>query len=308
MNNTESKRLEDDHPPTKKLKLSNRAPMNLYTSSTASVRILPKHSPISADLSFQDQPCAVDMPFHIVTQCDLTPTSNLQVGTKISPSDTIETVDGLFLKIKRISQDELGTIKLYGDVFIPHDRVHGLLPEIGDEVYWLWRTTPNTDDPHPEEKSVAIQHVKQLRELTLITVESPAFARYGEWPTADLICRWRYVAAADLSTFQALTPGMINTTRVQSPIGDFPLQAGNRKRKRSPETSPTVMEYGHAQGISASFEPGSSGFLVASDMDIDASDTDSDAGRMSCGSQDVGSHVYWEYEDVYRLRRLSSLP
>lgn len=313
MNNAELKRLEDEHPPNKRIKLSNGATINLYDSSTASVSILPKHSRVSADFNFQDQACSVDVPFHVVRECDLSHISELQVGTKISPSDTIETNDGFFLKIKRISQDELGTIKLYGDVFISEDQAYGLLPEMRDEVYWLCHTIRSTEETCFEEKWVSVQHVKQLRELTMITHESPAFGRNGERPTftisnlPTLICRWRYVVvgeATDLSTercIQALTTSMINTTaerRVQNLVGCHQIQTGNRnKRKRSPETSPPITEHVQAQGMSASFVPGSPGVPTSSDTDFDASDMDSDAGRTSGGSQDVGSHIYWEDED-----------
>lgn len=97
--------LDEEYRPSKRTKRSRGAAATLNDSSTARVSILPKPSRVSTDLNFQHQSRCWDLPFHIVRQCDLDPTSNLEVGTKISPTQTIETINGDFLKISRISQD-----------------------------------------------------------------------------------------------------------------------------------------------------------------------------------------------------------
>ena len=111
--------LDEEYRPSKRTKRSRGAAATLNDSSTARVSISPKHSRVSTNLNSQDRSRSSDLPFHIVRQCDLDPTSNLQAGTKISPTHTVETINGDFLKITRISQDELGTIKLHGNTFIP---------------------------------------------------------------------------------------------------------------------------------------------------------------------------------------------
>ena len=144
-------------------------------------------------------------------------------------------------------------------------------------MYWLCHTA---EESNRQDKSVSIQQVKQLRELDLITHDSPAFSSIGERPTfivsglPTLFCRWRYTV---------VTADMINAAADPSPVGGHPMRTRSQnKRKRSSESGPSATEHVRvqAQESSASLPP-----------PPESSTTHSDAEEISRGAQDDGLHI-----------------
>ena len=183
--------------------------------------------------------------------------------------DTVEKVDGDFLRIVRIRRDDSGVIRLYGDLFVRNGKTQGQLPDVPNEVYWSYETTNGTEEVDETANSVMLCNVKQLRNLTMTSQTTPAFAESDSQSViqesivrdlATLICRWKYVTFRDVIGLRdgrghknadiqwtercilALTAGEADTALTgnndgrSAPVEDHPRQTrSSPKRKRSLE-------------------------------------------------------------------------
>ena len=89
--------------------------------------------------------------------------SHLTSGVKTLLGQTVEKMDGTFLKITEIHKDDSGEISLHGILLLSSSRAQGQLPERQNEVYWDYKTRNGRVEADREENWVKLHDVKQIR-------------------------------------------------------------------------------------------------------------------------------------------------